>query len=321
MKHFRVIAPSSAFFYNESEFPLAISRFREMGIEISFGKCLGNGGLMGSAPLVDRVREFNEAFLDDSIDGIITIIGGTNSQEMLDFIDWENIKKHPKFFCGFSDITVLQNALLAKTGMVSFSGPHFTTMYHKQNAEYAIENFKLALNGGTWELHPSSKWADDKWYMHQDDRTFYPNDGWKVLNAGTASGRIIGGNNSSLALLQGTEYMPSLKDSVLFLEETELREGDDDETFEFFLRQLGGIEKLPDFDSVRGLVIGRFHKGANVTDEKLQYMMQNHPKLQKIPVIANVDFGHTTPIFTFPIGGYCDFSATVNGKIKLQVGY
>ena len=318
MKNFRVIAPSAAFFYNETDFPRATERFREMGIEISFGKCLGNGGLMASAPLADRVAEFTNAFLDDSVDGIISIIGGTNAEELLDLVPWGEIAKHPKFFCGFSDITALQNALLAKCNMVTFSGPHFTSFYQKQNFEYALENFKKALAGGTWAVAPSPKWADDKWWLHQDDRTFYPNDGWKVINPGTAGGRIVGGNMSTIAILQGTEYMPSLKDSILFLEETALAEDGNDETFNFFLRQMGGLTKQPGFDGVRGMVIGRFHTGANVTDAHLKYIVESHPKLKNIPIIANVDFGHTTPIFTFPIGGQCKFSADASGKINLE---
>lgn len=319
MKHFRVIAPSSAFFYNEPEFARAIERFRELGIEISFGKCLGHGGITGSASPADRASEFMDAFTDPNIDGIISVIGGVNSEEILDLIDWETVAKHPKFFCGFSDITVLQNALLAKCGMTTFSGPHFTSFYQKQNFEYALEYFKRSLAGGKWSVTPCEKWADDKWWLHQDDRTFYPNDGWKVINPGRAVGRIIGGNNCSLALLQGTQYMPSLKDSVLFLEEAEVGEGGADDTFAFFLRQLGGIIMQSDFDGVRGIVIGRFHKGAKVTDEHLKYMVDSHPKLKNIPIIANLDFEHTTPIFTFPIGGHCEFIADKNNKITLTL--
>jgi muramoyltetrapeptide carboxypeptidase LdcA involved in peptidoglycan recycling len=203
--------------------------------------------------------------------------------------------------------------------MTSFSGPHFTSFYQKQNFEYALEYFKKAMKGGTWRVSPCEKWADDKWWLHQDDRTFYPNNGWKVVQAGIAGGRIVGGNLSTLAILQGTEYMPQLKDSVLFLEETSISEDGRDETFGFFLRQLGGLTRQDGFGGVRGIVIGRFHKEANVTDEHLRYIAESHPKLKNIPIIANVDFGHTTPIFTFPIGGRCRFDASENGAISLEL--
>lgn len=48
--------------------------------------------------------------------GIMTIIGGANSNQLLPHLDYELIRQNPKIFCGFSDITALENAILAKTG-------------------------------------------------------------------------------------------------------------------------------------------------------------------------------------------------------------
>ena len=318
-KLFKIIAPSSAFYYNEQQFALAVQRLADLGIDISYGKNIGRGGFMGSASIIERVDEIVDAFTNPKIDGIMAIIGGINSEELLDYIPWDIIAKNPKFFCGFSDITVLQNALLAKCDMVTFSGPHFSSFYMKHGFDYTLENFKKALAGGEYAVQPSTQWANDKWWIEQENRTFYKNNGWKVINPGTANGRIIGGNLSSFAILQGTEYMPDFKNSVLFLEESTMQEEGTEATFQFFLRQLGGLIKQPGFDGVRGIAIGRFHTDAGVTDKHLEYIVESHPKLKNIPIIANLDFGHTVPIFTFPIGGQCEFNADANGKIDLKL--
>ena len=60
---------------------------------------------------------------------------------------------------------------------------------------------------------------------------------------------------------------------------------------------------MPDFNKVRGLVIGRFQKKSNITDDLIIKIIKTKKELDNIPVIANVDFGHTDPKITFPIGG------------------
>lgn len=91
--------------------------------------------------------------------------------------------------------------------------------------------------------------------------------------------------------------MPDLKNSILFLEE--------DETSNplLFDRDLQSIIHLPDFKGVKGIVIGRFQGDSKMTNEKLIKIIKTKAELKNIPVIANVDFCHTSPIITFPIGG------------------
>ena len=66
----------------------------------------------------------------------------------------------------------------------------------------------------------------------------------------------------------------------------------------------------PSFKGVKGIVIGRFQKKSEITKEKLIQIINTKAELKDIPVISNVDFGHTSPIITFPIGG----EATVDTK-------
>ena len=102
------------------------------------------------------------------------------------------------------------------------------------------------------EIKPSESWSDDQWYKDQDKRNLIKNDGWLVINEGKANGTIIGGNLCTFNLLQGTEYMPDLNNSILFLEDDYLS---NPETFD---RDLQSLIHLPDFNKVKGIVIGRF---------------------------------------------------------------
>ena len=68
--------------------------------------------------------------------------------------------------------------------------------------------------------------------------------------------------------------------------------------------------------NIKGLVIGRFQKASNMTEEQLNFILGKHPRLKEIPVLYNVDFGHTQPIFTFPIGGEAEIDSKMK-KIKL----
>ena len=129
------------------------------------------------------------------------------------------------------------------------------------------------------------------------------------------NGRIEGGNLCTLGLLQGTEYMPDIRDSILFLE-------DDGETKEGFFvefdRNLTSLIQQPGFETVRGIVLGRCQKDSKMTKEKWIKLIKTHPELDRIPVIADCDFGHTTPIITFPIGGNASLLAK-NGNIELNI--
>jgi muramoyltetrapeptide carboxypeptidase len=152
--------------------------------------------------------------------------------------------------------------------------------------------------------------------LDQDNRTFHPNPGYQVLNPGEARGTIIGGSLRALHLLQGTPYMPSLENSILFLERMATSTSTNVEEFD---RYLQSVIHAPEFLKVRGLVIGRFENSFGMTPEKLAYVFSK-PPLQSIPIIANADFGHTMPIFTFPIGGTCHLQAESSGNAKLVIG-
>jgi len=192
----------------------------------------------------------------------------------------------------------MSNAIFAKTELVTYSGPHYSTFGQKLYLEYTIDYFKKCLfSDDQIDLHPGRIWSDDPWYRNQDDRRPTSNDGYLTINEGEAEGTILGGNLCTINLLQGTDFMPSLEDTILFLED------DDDSTPEIFDRDLQSLVHQPGFAGVQGIAIGRFQKASRMTDDLLRKIIQSKDALKNMPVIANVDFGHTDPKITFPIGG------------------
>ncbi len=285
-------------------------------LTISYSKNAEESDLFLSSKISSRVSDLHEAFSDKNIDGILTTIGGFNSNQLLKYLDYNLIKKNPKIICGYSDITALNNAIYAKTGLVTYLGPHYSSFGMKQGNEYTTEYFKKCLfSPEPFEITPSTEWSDDAWYLDQESRVFFKNEGMVVINEGKAKGTLIGGNLGTFALLQGTEFMPNLKDSILLIEDDAGAGNSFDVTLD---RQLQSLIHQPGFDKVKGIIFGRAQKSVNFTIEKLREIINSKKELHSMPIIANADFGHTTPMLTFPIGGKAEIEFTKDAK-KIRI--
>jgi muramoyltetrapeptide carboxypeptidase LdcA involved in peptidoglycan recycling len=295
----QIIAPASSLgIISQANRKIANQRFLEMGLSVTFGKHVEEIDLFDSSSIESRIKDLHDAFCNPNVKAILAVIGGFNSNQLLKYIDWEIIRNNPKIFCGFSDITALNNAIFAKTGLVTYSGPAYATFGEKLGFDYTLEAFKKCLfSEEPLEIKPSLIWSDDAYYLDQENRTFIQNEGYLIINTGKARGTILGANLCTFNLLQGTEFFPNLAGSVLFLED------DDVSTDVEFDRNLQSLLHLPEFAGVAGLVLGRFQKATKMTNEKLIKIIKTKKELNNLPVIANVDFGHTQSMITFPIGG------------------
>ena len=164
----------------------------------------------------------------------------------------------------------------------------------------------MLFKTGEIELLPSKEWSDDPWYRDQQNREFIKNEGFWQIQKGSAEGTIIGGNLCTYILQLGTPFCPKFeKNTILFIEDDELS---DLPTFD---RNLQALINQEDFKNVKGLIIGRFQKGSKITRESLEFIL-NKAELKNMPIIANIDMGHTTPIATIPLGGQARIE---NGRI------
>ena len=312
----RIIAPARSLSLLDDLFiQLAKENIEKEGYKVTFSKNCKECDMFMSSSVKSRVDDIHQAFKDKKVKAIFTVIGGFNSNELLPYLDYELIKNNPKILCGYSDITAIANAITAKTGLITYSGLHFSTWAMKKGFEYNLDYFnKCLVQDKKYLVESSELWSDDAWYRDQGNRVFEKNEGYIIINKGEAEGIILGGNLCTLNLLQGTKFMPNISNSILFIE-------DDDMTGSFFgvefNRNLQSLIHQPNFNKVKGIVIGRFQKKAEMSIEKLKYIIQTKKELKSIPIIANADFGHSNPFITFPIGGTVKISAL--NKVKIEI--
>ena len=293
--HIRVVSPSSSIEHIggfEANL-VAKEKLEELGFDLSFSSNYFEHDLFDSASIASRVEDLHEAFVDPSVDAILATIGGFNCNELLPYLNYDLIAQNPKIFCGYSDTTALLNAIYAKTGMQTYMGPSYSSFKMKEGQEYQSQSWLNAVTQDDYDLVPSKEWSSDPWYDPTKPRHFMPTE-WKVYNAGSASGTIIGGNLSTFGLLRGTPYAPQEENYILFMEEAE-----EDDYIEF-ARHLAAL--LQAYPNPQAVIIGRFPKECEMTEEILLAILDKHPLLKTIPVLYDADFAHTQPLFTITIG-------------------
>lgn len=313
--HVRVVAPARSramVTEGNDNARIAEGHLAALGLSVSYGQHVDERDRYDSSSIASRVADLHAAFADPSVDAILTVIGGANSNELLPHLAFGLIAANPKILCGFSDITALQNAITARTGVVTYYGPHWSTFGMRDLGEQTTDWFRQTLmTDAPVDVIGSDWFTDDLWFLDQDHRTKIPTGGWWPLQPGATEGRVVGGNLCTLNLLQGTRWMPSLDNTVLMLEDDEISNPTE------FRRDLNSLMQQPGADTVQGLVIGRFQQASEMGREDLVAVLDTIPNLQGKPLLANVDFGHTNPLMTFPIGGAVRFTAGPTSSLTL----
>lgn len=305
----RIIAPAfSLHILSQEVRTIAKNRLvEECGLNVTFGERAHEyDRATNSSSVSARIDDLHEGFLDPNVRGIMSAIGGYNSNQLLSYVDWGILRENPKVFCGFSDMTVLGNAIFAMTGLVTYSGPHFSSFGQKKFDSYTLESFMAAcFNTDQLRLEEAASWSDDEtWYLDQDNRQIYDNSGHWLISPGEAQGTVVGGNLCSYNLLQGTPYLPKVDLPIVFIEDTKLSNAG------MFDRDL---QSLLHAQPIGGLVIGRFQKDSQIDEETIKQIVHSKKTLQGVPVVANVDFGHTMPLATFPIGATANLCVNTAG--------
>ena len=280
----RVIAPSrslSCVWTEKRE--KAFAYLESQGFKVTFSKHSREMDEWNSSSIQSRVDDIHEAFSDDNVKAVLTAIGGFNVNQILEHIDYDIIRRHPKILCGYSDITALLHAVYAKTELVTYNGAHFSTFGFDIEAEYTQKAFyDCVMNDGKLMIAPSQTAKE-----------------YTKIQHGSCEGTIMGGNLCTLNLLQGTRFMPQADDIVLFLEDNNIM-GD---YFKYeFDRNFQSLVQACGTDKIKGVVFGRFDESCSMNADVVRSMIAD--KLPKdIPVVYGVDFGHVFPMITFPIGG------------------
>lgn len=268
-----------------------IKVLEEMGFQVVLGKnVFKKHGIYMAGTDEERVSDFNKMFKSPKIKGVFCSMGGFSSNRLLDFIDYGAIRKHPKVFMGFSDITVLLNAIHQKTGLVTF---------HGENVEYG---FSRGFEG---RYRSTKEYFEKAVMVNKPIGSISPIWGpIKILKKGEAEGALVGGNLSVLTTLVGTEYEPDWEDKILFWEE--FKDTPQDIDFHLTHLRLRGV-----FDKISGMVIGRLRqcdfpywlrKSEKRNGLSIRKIVLEICKDYEFPIIMNVPFGHVHPQIVLPIG-------------------
>ena len=261
-----------------------------------------------------RAADIHEAFLDPDVSVVLAAIGGYNSNQLLPHLDFDLIAAHPKIVQGYSDITWLLWAIAARSGLRTFHGPALVPEMGEFPEVLPLTDRFLRA---TWfgdeadEFVPAEHWTDEflDWFAQADltrPRALVPGAGWRTIREGAADGWLIGGNLETIAWhLRGSSLWPDLTGAILFLEISE-----DAPAAAEVDSYLTDLEQLGVFEQARGLVFGRpIHYPATQIDA-LWSVVRRHTERSGIPVLADVDLGHTDPMLTLPIGARAHLDAS-----------
>ncbi len=222
-----IIAPAS--FARPERVESGVEALRTQGFTVRNGENgLARGPLYFAGTPQQRWADFHAAFADEDSQLVMCLRGGYGSNYLLNGLDLELIRKHPKPFFAYSDLTGVQLRLLDELGLPAFHGPMAAADFYRENGVH-LPSFRAALSGQPY--------------------TVGPEEGLRGLKPGTARGTLYGGCLSILGSLLGTPWEPTTEGKLLFLEDTGAKPYQIDRML-WQLRNAGKLEGVP------GIVFG-----------------------------------------------------------------
>jgi muramoyltetrapeptide carboxypeptidase len=251
-----------------------------------------------------RLEDLHTAFADPTIDAIFCLRGGYGSGRLLDRIDFDLLSRHPKPFVGYSDITALLLAIMQHAGFVVFHGPMLAPDLLPNKAELT----ETALFAMLQQPH-----VPGNWLPHATGFAL------ETIRAGTADGRLVGGNLAMIGSTLGSRYEIELDNAILFIEDV----GETPQKIDRLLTQLRLAGKLA---QLKGILIGDFseindprahedHTAANL--QRLRLVWRDLLEPLEIPILAGWRSGHCSPNLTLPIGARIHLDAS-SQRLRLE---
>lgn len=275
-----IVAPASP--GNQKAAETGIQWLETQGFRLALGKTVfqETGYLAGSD--ADRAADLHTMFASPAIDGIICLRGGYGTMRLLDLLDYDLIKKHPKVFVGYSDITALHTSIGERTGLITFHGP------------MAASDMGPEMPESSWEFFYRAVTLSEPLGPIGNPPLFPPPE---FLVPGEAEGYLTGGNLSILVATLGTPYEINTAGKILCLEDV----GEAPYRIDRMLTQLLLAGKL---QAAAGIVCDVFH--GCVDDEPSEFtvaeVLQDRLGGLNNPVLINLYFGHTPEKATLPFG-------------------
>jgi muramoyltetrapeptide carboxypeptidase len=296
----------------------AIKCLENQGYKVKEFPCARKTNGWESAGAYERANELMGAFSDKEVKMILCEIGGSTSNKLLEYLDFNLIKNNPKIFCWYSDISVLHYALYKKAGLVTYYGPCAMTQFGEYPSilPYTLEYFNKALvSGKIGKVLASNEWTDEvlDWFEKKDlerPRKLVKNKGYEWLRPGKATGNILGGCLSSIIHLLGSEYWPNHKGAILFLETSEGENFEKGKPLESVDAWITDLRNAGVFKEINGLIVGRGFSYDEDQIMKLKELILEGTRGYNFPILYGADIGHTDPQITIPLGS----SALIDSK-------
>ena len=262
-----VIAPAS--FAQPDRVQRGLDALSALDLKPTLGRnALERGPLYFAGTMEQRLADLHAAFADETTSVVMCTRGGYGSNYLLDGLDLELIRRHPKPFFAYSDLTGMQLHLLDELGLPAFHGPMAAADFYLEDGVH-LPSFKAALAGELYSVGAA--------------------EGMRSLRAGTASGVLYGGCLSILVSLLGTDWEPQTDDKLLFIEDIGAKPYQVDR----MLWQLRHAGKLKD---VHGIIFGEMvdcvspGAAAELLDEAILSALDNFDG----PIAIGLRSGHVS---------------------------
>ena len=283
-----VITPST---YVSDPDRLALVRrtLEHFGLRMKLGKNTGKRIGDYKASVDERLDDLHAMFRDSEVRGVFCLRGGYGAMHLLDRVDYDLIRRNPKVFLGYSDITALHLAIHRRANLVTFHGPVVLSRF----TDYTQAHFRRAL----FDRKPLGALTNPP-----ETNALRPAHSLRTIRSGTATGRLTGGNLTLITATLGTPYEIETDGKLLFLEDV------DEEPYSID-RMLTQLRLAGKFERVAGVIFGecdncrpRDFKPSTVTPYSLGETLDNILGGLRVPVLYGLTIGHTDDQLTLPLG-------------------
>jgi muramoyltetrapeptide carboxypeptidase len=243
-----------------------------------------------------RAEDLQAMFRDPHVDAVFCARGGYGCARLLPLLNFSVFRRHPKIFVGFSDVTVLQLALLRRTGLVTFSGA-------MPSVDMA-DGFEPRSEEQFWRILTSRRPLG----------TLSQPTPLDVIRRGDARGRLLGGNLSVLVSLLGTGYLPSFGSSILALEDV----GEATYRIDRMLVQLArALRTAPAAGAVYGSWSQPDPSTYSTPHRDVREVLRERIDLASGPILSGLMYGHQAEKFTLPLGIEARLRSSRGGSLSL----
>ena len=262
-----IVAPAGAVEYDE--IIKAQAYLERRNLRVKLGKNIFKTFRYMAGTDEERVEDLHEAFLDPSVKAIICARGGYGSIRLIKLIDFGIIRRNPKIFCGYSDITVLSLMMAKHSDLITFSGPMAQSDFN-DITEFTAQSFFNVVSGGQEEYFSTV-----------------------TYNMGNTQGIIWGGNLSTIVSLCGIDFIPE-EDFIFFTEDL-------NEAPYRIDKMLNQLINMKEFRAhCKGILFGQF---LDCGDENwLSEIFKETAKILDVPAYGGFKFSHAADKQTVPIG-------------------